>query len=417
MAPPSVNEAAFETKVRKLRVPELKTLLKECMIPSDGRKEVLEERLLQFCTHLTDREKEGIFRLLHIEDTNINEYNPVTLPHHLGPVTLVSGGDKEEPDGHIPLGYESVRRFYIEAKDNSKNVSKTISKVFTLHYLRTHPAQSHARELQVSFVSQVSIDTPRGVRTFQSPDPNAAFYTAVKRILDESEDLSQPEKDLLLRKAYTISSRGLGRTLMGINMETRVGKRVKRATDRQHQRGCYRGTAADVACLNRFAHLSKYNSLPCIPVGHKGPPPPHQAALKPWEAPAHVAALVPSTEEALSPVLEVFFPMWELKENGILLSSQPIEGGRGQFSVDGKPKAGDKDKVSHEHWGGPISRTGRQGVRKTRRRRSRLGFSSFFSFSFSMMMMIQYFFCVSEENQRGLSGDRGLSSQAEGSLE
>uniref|UniRef100_A0A7S3DKR8 SAP domain-containing protein n=1 Tax=Palpitomonas bilix TaxID=652834 RepID=A0A7S3DKR8_9EUKA len=307
MAPPSVNEAAFETKVRKLRVPELKTLLKECMIPSDGRKEVLEERLLQFCTHLTDREKEGIFRLLHIEDTNINEYNPVTLPHHLGPVTLVSGGDKEEPDGHIPLGYESVRRFYIEAKDNSKNVSKTISKVFTLHYLRTHPAQSHARELQVSFVSQVSIDTPRGVRTFQSPDPNAAFYTAVKRILDESEDLSQPEKDLLLRKAYTISSRGLGRTLMGINMETRVGKRVKRATDRQHQRGCYRGTAADVACLNRFAHLSKYNSLPCIPVGHKGPPPPHQAALKPWEAPAHVAPLAPSTEEALSPVLEVFF--------------------------------------------------------------------------------------------------------------
>mmetsp|Transcript_40223 Transcript_40223/g.104180 ORF Transcript_40223/g.104180 Transcript_40223/m.104180 type:complete len:103 (+) Transcript_40223:1981-2289(+) len=101
--------------------------------------------------------------------------------------------------------------------------------------------------------------------------------------------------------------------------------------------------------------------------------------------------------------------MWELKENGILLSSQPIEGGRGQFSTEGKPKAGDKDKVSHEHWGGPISRTGRQGVRKTRRRRSRLGFSSFFSFSFSMMMMIQYFFCVSEENGGGLLEDRRLS--------
>eukprot|EP00297_Palpitomonas_bilix_P004616 CAMPEP_0113879122 /NCGR_PEP_ID=MMETSP0780_2-20120614/7061_1 /TAXON_ID=652834 /ORGANISM="Palpitomonas bilix" /LENGTH=698 /DNA_ID=CAMNT_0000865665 /DNA_START=268 /DNA_END=2365 /DNA_ORIENTATION=+ /assembly_acc=CAM_ASM_000599 len=363
MVPPSTNEETLKTKVKKLRVQELKTLLKECMIPSDGRKEVLEERLLQFCTFLTSREKDGIFRLLHVEGTNINEKYPVTLPHHLGPLTLVSGGDKKEPDGRIPLGYESVRRFYIEAKDNSKDDSQGVFKVFTLHYLKCRPAQSNTSEVEAPFVSQVSIDTPKGIRTFQSPDPSAAFYTAVKRILEDSEDLSQREKDLLLRKAYTISSRGLGRKLMGIDIETRVGERVKRATDRQHQRGCYRGTAIDVACLNRFAHLSKYNSLPCIPLGHKAPPPSRQTALKPWEAPAHVAPLAPLTEENLAPVLEVFFPMWELKKDGILLSAQPIEGGRGRFSVDGKPKAGDKDK---------------------------------------------YFFCVSEENQRGLSGDEGF---------
>eukprot|EP00297_Palpitomonas_bilix_P009440 CAMPEP_0113905542 /NCGR_PEP_ID=MMETSP0780_2-20120614/24095_1 /TAXON_ID=652834 /ORGANISM="Palpitomonas bilix" /LENGTH=344 /DNA_ID=CAMNT_0000899733 /DNA_START=565 /DNA_END=1597 /DNA_ORIENTATION=- /assembly_acc=CAM_ASM_000599 len=344
MVPPSTNEETLKTKVKKLRVQELKTLLKECMIPSDGRKEVLEERLLQFCTFLTSREKDGIFRLLHVEGTNINEKYPVTLPHHLGPQPWFLVETKKEPDGRIPLGYESVRRFYIEAKDNSKDDSQGVFKVFTLHYLKCRPAQSNTSEVEAPFVSQVSIDTPKGIRTFQSPDPSAAFYTAVKRILEDSEDLSQREKDLLLRKAYTISSRGLGRKLMGIDIETRVGERVKRATDRQHQRGCYRGTAIDVACLNRFAHLSKYNSLPCIPLGHKAPPPSRQTALKPWEAPAHVAPLAPLTEENLAPVLEVFFPMWELKKDGILLSAQPIEGGRGRFSVDGKPKAGDKDK-------------------------------------------------------------------------
>mmetsp|Transcript_47478 Transcript_47478/g.122919 ORF Transcript_47478/g.122919 Transcript_47478/m.122919 type:complete len:104 (-) Transcript_47478:291-602(-) len=34
---------------------------------------------------------------------NNNERKPVTLPYHLGPVTLISGGDDVAPEGHIPV--------------------------------------------------------------------------------------------------------------------------------------------------------------------------------------------------------------------------------------------------------------------------------------------------------------------------
>mmetsp|Transcript_47482 Transcript_47482/g.122954 ORF Transcript_47482/g.122954 Transcript_47482/m.122954 type:complete len:121 (-) Transcript_47482:254-616(-) len=101
--PPPPNEKAFEERVHKLRVPELKLLLQECLLPVDGTKLVLTERLLHFCVYLTEREKNGIFRLLHTNDANNNERKPVTLPYHLGPVTLISGGDDVAPEGHIPV--------------------------------------------------------------------------------------------------------------------------------------------------------------------------------------------------------------------------------------------------------------------------------------------------------------------------
>mmetsp|Transcript_25701 Transcript_25701/g.64687 ORF Transcript_25701/g.64687 Transcript_25701/m.64687 type:complete len:684 (-) Transcript_25701:2919-4970(-) len=323
-------------RLKNLRVTEIKTLLSECMLPLTGTKAVLLERLNKFCEHLTACEKEGIFRLLHVEDSNVNEKNPVTLPHHLGPLTLVSGGEGSL-DGRIPLSYEAVRRYPVG--DNL---------VVTFHYLRCYPAQSHASELDANVVSQVSIDTAKGVRTFQSPDPSAAFYTALKRFLEDYEGISVKERDSMLRQAYQISSRGLGRRLAGLDTDTNCGKRVLRAADRQHNAGCFRGTAADVACLNRFAHLSKYNALVVLPPDHKGPyrapQQPRAISLKPWEAPASVAPLTQPSGDILKPVLEEYFPLWECREDSILIKPMPIEGGSGRFTIERRPKPDDKDK-------------------------------------------------------------------------
>lgn len=217
--------------------------------------------------------------------------------------------------------------------------------------MRTHAAAQYINELEAEVVNQVSVVTLSGVRTFQSSDLSAAYYTALKAFV---EGLKVPEDDKkkMMRQVVSITTRSLGLRLVGLD-EGPIGAHVRQVLENIRLHGFEKGEPAHLKCLEPFFHITRL-IRPKAAGGPPGASHPHPSAsfgfgaargpamnfdknsLPPWaqqaagmhqSLPVRMPSYTKPAElpKAVKDILEEFFPLWECKDDSVLLPPMPLE--------------------------------------------------------------------------------------------